>query len=105
MTPLCIQSQRPWRKGWQLVCWTGVPVVARMCAKTRRERRVCRELAQVAVVPGRLGAAEDARRLPDAVPADPETVAVDRLHAEPGVLALDHQGVLRLEQEVLQQHR
>ena len=35
MAPLCIQSQRPWRKGWQLVCWTAVPVVARMWAKTR----------------------------------------------------------------------
>ena len=35
IAPLCIQSQRPCRKGWQLVCWTGVPVVARMCANTR----------------------------------------------------------------------
>ena len=38
MAPLCIQSQRPWRNGWQFVCWTGVPVEARMCAKTVRER-------------------------------------------------------------------
>ena len=38
MAPLCIQSQRPWRNGWQFVCCTGVPVEARMCAKTRPER-------------------------------------------------------------------
>ena len=33
MTPLCTNSQRPCRNGWQLVCWTGVPVVARMWAR------------------------------------------------------------------------
>ena len=38
MTPLCIHSQRPWRKGWQFVCWTGEPEEARMCAKTSWER-------------------------------------------------------------------
>ena len=32
-TPLCTNSQRPWRNGWQLVCCTGVPVVARMWAR------------------------------------------------------------------------
>jgi hypothetical protein len=37
MTPLCIHNQLPWRNGWQLVCWTADPVVARMWAKTRRE--------------------------------------------------------------------
>src|SRR5215207_6246719 len=31
--PLWTHSQRPWRKGWQLVCWTAVPVEARMCAR------------------------------------------------------------------------
>ncbi|CAH0281755.1 hypothetical protein SRABI26_03964 [Arthrobacter sp. Bi26] len=35
MSPLCIHSHRPWRNGWQLVCWTAEPVEARMCAKTR----------------------------------------------------------------------
>src|SRR5215203_7075348 len=35
MYPLCIHNQRPWRNGWQLVCWTGDPVDARMCASTR----------------------------------------------------------------------
>ena len=49
------------------------------------ERRgdVPRQLAQVAVVPGRLDAAEDARRLLLAVPADAEAVAVRLLGAEP----------------------
>jgi hypothetical protein len=31
--PLCTKSHRPWRNGWQFVCWTGVPVVARMWAR------------------------------------------------------------------------
>ncbi len=38
MRPLCIQSQRPCRNGWQFVCCTGDPDVARMCAKTSGER-------------------------------------------------------------------
>src|SRR5881628_607919 len=33
MTPLCANSQLRWRNGWQFVCCTGVPVVARMCAR------------------------------------------------------------------------
>jgi hypothetical protein len=33
--PLCIQSQRPWRKGCVFVSWIAVPVEARMCAKKR----------------------------------------------------------------------
>ena len=32
ITPLWTISQRPWRNGWQLVCWIAVPVVARTCA-------------------------------------------------------------------------
>ena len=35
--PLWTQSQRPWRKGWQLVCWTAVPVEARMWARNSGE--------------------------------------------------------------------
>src|SRR5918997_236736 len=31
--PLWTQSHRPYRNGWQLVCWTAVPVEARMCAR------------------------------------------------------------------------
>ena len=38
MSPLCIHSQRPWRNGWQFVCWTGEPDDARMCAKTISDR-------------------------------------------------------------------
>ena len=38
MKPLCMNSQRPWRNGWQLVCSTGVPVAARMCARNSGER-------------------------------------------------------------------
>ena len=37
-SPLCIQSQRPYRNGWQLVCCTAEPLVARMCASTTPER-------------------------------------------------------------------
>ena len=43
--PLCIQSQRPCWNGWQFVCWTGDPVEARMCAKTRPDVR-CAERAR-----------------------------------------------------------
>ena len=32
-----MNSQRPWRNGWQFVCWTGEPVEARMCANTSPE--------------------------------------------------------------------
>ena len=31
--PLWTNSQRPFRKGWQLVCWTGLPIAALMCAR------------------------------------------------------------------------
>ena len=41
IAPLCIQSQRPWRNGWQFVCWIAVPVEARMCANTSGETRCC----------------------------------------------------------------
>ena len=37
MAPLCIQSQRPCRNGWQFVSWIAVPVEARMWAKTSGE--------------------------------------------------------------------
>ena len=35
MTPLCTKSQRPCLNGWQFVCCTGVPVVARTWARNR----------------------------------------------------------------------
>src|SRR3954470_17139321 len=37
MYPLCMNSHLPARKGWQLVCCTGEPMAARMCAKTLEE--------------------------------------------------------------------
>src|SRR3954447_18852053 len=37
MAPLCTQSHRPYRKGWQFVCCTAVPVLARMWAMKRPE--------------------------------------------------------------------
>ena len=33
MRPLCMNSQRPWRNGWQFVRWTAVPLDARMWAR------------------------------------------------------------------------
>ena len=64
MNPLCTNSQRPWRNGWQLVCCTGEPIAARtwarnsgdsMCAParagwcpTRRARRCGRRPAGLA---------------------------------------------------------
>src|SRR4029077_11365478 len=35
ISPLCTQSHLQYRKGWQFVCCTGVPVVARTCARKR----------------------------------------------------------------------
>jgi hypothetical protein len=66
MSPLCIQSQLPCRKGWQFVSWTGDPG-----REDEWRLEVRRQLAQVAVVPSRLDAVEDARRLADAVPPIP----------------------------------
>ncbi len=37
ISPLCIHSQRPWRKGCVFVSWIAVPVDARMCAKKSGE--------------------------------------------------------------------
>ena len=35
MKPLCMNSQRPCRNGWQFDSWTAEPMAARMCAKNR----------------------------------------------------------------------
>ena len=51
-------------------------------------RDLARDLAEIAVVPGRFDAAEDGWLVTDAVPADAEPVAVRGLGAEPGVQAL-----------------
>ena len=87
----------PWRNGWQFVSWTAVPVEARMWAKIERRGDMGGDVAEIAVVPGRLGAVEDAGRVADAVPADPEPVAVRGRRAEPRVLALVDQRVRGLE--------
>ena len=81
--PLCMNSQRPLRNGWQFVCCTGEPVEARMCAKTSGEA-MCPENSR------RLRsfqAGSMLRKTPGvvllAVPAEPEAVAVRLLGAEP----------------------
>ena len=81
------------------------PIEARMCAKTSGDSTCARELAQVAVVPGRLDAVEDAGVVADAVPADAEAVAVGRLGPQPRVQALVDQRVLRPVQQLLDQDR
>jgi len=63
------------------------------------------KLAQVAVVPGRLDALEDAGLVALPVPADAEAVAVGRLGAQLGVEALVDQGVGGFVEELLQQDR
>ena len=65
---------------------------------------VRRKVTQVPVVPRRLDAVKDARRLADAVPADAESVAVRRLRAEPRVEALVDERMLRLVEELLDPH-
>src|SRR3954462_10673681 len=60
-----------------------------------------REVAQVAVVPGRLDPAVDARRALFVVPADPDAVTVRGLGAELRMEALVDQRVLRLVEQVV----
>ena len=60
-----------------------------------------RELAEVAVVPGRMRVAVDARHAVGAVPADAEAVAVRRGRAELGVQALVDERTRRIEQELV----
>ena len=59
------------------------------------------ELAQVAVVPGRLHALEDPRLAGDRVPADAESIPVRRLGSHARAEALLDQGVLRPEQDLV----
>ena len=58
-----MNSQRPWRNGWQFVCCTALPIAAPDVGEEVRRADVAGELMQVAVVPGRLGAVEEARRV------------------------------------------
>jgi hypothetical protein len=80
----------------------------RRCSDVREDESradVPGKLAQVAVVPGRLDALEDAGLPALSVPADAEAVAVGRLGAEPGVEALIDQRVGGFVEELLQQDR
>src|ERR687897_477787 len=63
------------------------------------------ELAQVAVVPGRVGAAVDPRRLAVLVPADAEAVAVRRRRALTRVQALVDQRTVALDEQLLEPDR
>ena len=81
-----MNSQWSWRKGWQLVCCTALPIAARMWVKNWRADVAC-ELAQVLVVPGWFDACRR-RACPGAVPADAKPVAVGGLGPEPRVQAL-----------------
>src|SRR5215216_1021217 len=78
---------------------------ARRGADVGEEERsvdVARDLAQVAVVPGRLDGAEDGRDFGmGTVPADSEAVAVCGVDAETGVEALVYEGVVRLVEQLL----
>ena len=72
------------------------------------ERRldVAGYLTQVAVVPGRLDAPKDGWGVGfGAIPADAETVAVGRLDAEACVEALIDQGVIGLEEQLIEEDR
>ena len=62
------------------------------------------DVAEIAVVPGRLGAVEHAGRVGISVPADPEPVAVQGRRAQPRVFALVDQRVRGLDQQLLQEH-
>jgi hypothetical protein len=75
-----------------------------MCGDERR-LQVRGEIPEVPVVPRGLDAVEYARRVSDAVPADPEAVAVRRLCAHRRVEALVDERVLRLVQELLDADR
>lgn len=68
-------------------------------------RDLARELAEIAVVPGRFDAAEDGWLVTDALPPHPEAIAVRGLGAEPGVQALVDEGVLGPVEQVFEQHR
>ena len=63
------------------------------------------ELAQVAVVPGRMRAAVDARQAVGGVPADAEAVAVRRRRALQRVQALVDERPRRLEQQLVEPER
>jgi hypothetical protein len=63
------------------------------------------ELAQVLIVPGRLGAVEDARGVGSAVPADAEPVSVSGLGTEPRMQALSDKRIGPLVERLLDEDR
>ena len=78
-------------------------------ADVRQEERrldVTSDLTQIAIVPGRLDASEEGRRVDaSTVPADAESVSIRRLDAEAGMEALVDQGVLWLVEQLLKGYR
>ncbi len=75
-----------------------------MWANTSPDRMCAARSLQVAIAPGGLDAVERARRLGLAVPADAEAVAVRRLRTHRRVEALVDERVLRLVQQLLDEH-
>ena len=74
-----------------------------MCENAAGRGLPC-ELAQVAVVPGRLRAVEDSGKRSVAVPADAEPVPVGGLDSHACVFALHDEGVGGFVEEVIQSH-
>src|SRR5919107_4278467 len=68
----------------------------------QRRVYVARDLAEVAVVPGRLDTSEDGRDLAiRVIPSDPEAVAVCGIDAQASMAALVDEGVLRFVEQLL----
>ena len=83
-----------WRNGWQLDCCTGEPIAARTWAINRPGLERAGDLAEVLIVPRRLGrAVAGGQWVAGHEPADPETVAVHRLSALARLQALVYQRV------------
>ena len=101
ITPLCIHSQRRSGTGWQFDCCTASRSTrgrARTPGRvTARRARACCCRSTPAPCCG------TGRGFPRAVPADAEAVAVRRARAEPRVLALHDERVLRLVEQFLEQ--
>jgi hypothetical protein len=105
MRPLCIQSQRPWRNGCVFVSWIAVPVDARMWAKNSGEEIPGGELAEIPIVPGRMGAAVEPRLSALVVLADAEAVAVRRRRTLSRVQALVDERPVAFDVQLLEPDR
>ena len=103
MKPLWTNSQRPWRKGWQLVWSTERPRGGPDVSQEEAERDLPGQRAQVAIAPRGGHAAVPARessRSP--YQPRPEAVRVGLAAGQTGVPALLNEGVRRVEQEPLE---